>query len=188
MQALTPDELMKVLKIASASKRNHAMILCAFRFGMRNSEVCELRLSDIDRKNGSITVRRLKGSRTTVAALTNVQGQPLLSVTRVLNAWLDERQDASDYVFTSQKGGKLDRSAFFRMFQAVAAEAGLPKEKRHVHVLKHSLGFAMVSANRSLTTIQNALGHRSVASTGIYAQPSREQVDHAVQATLLELF
>jgi site-specific recombinase XerD len=46
----------------------------------------------------------------------------------------------------------------------------------------------MVAANRSLTTVQNALGHRSVASTGIYAQPSREQVDHAVQATLLELF
>jgi Phage integrase family len=85
-------------------------------------------------------------------------------------------------VFTSQKGGKLDRSAFFRVFQAVATEAGLPPEKRHPHCLKHSLGFAMVEANRSLTTIQNALGHRSVASTGIYAQPSREQADHAVQA------
>lgn len=188
MQSLTPSEMLKVLKVASASKRNHAAILCAFRFGMRASEVCDLRLSDLNMKDGTITVRRLKGSKTTVGALTNVQGQPLLSVTRVLNAWLDERQDASDYVFVSQKGGKLDRSAFFRMFQAVATKAGIPQEKRHVHVLKHSLGFAMVSANRSLTTIQNALGHRSVASTGIYAQPSREQVDHAIQATLLELF
>jgi type 1 fimbriae regulatory protein FimB len=191
MQALTPNEMLKVLKIASASKRNHAMILCAFRFGMRASEVCNLRLSDLDLKNGTITVRRLKGSRTSVGALTNVQGQPLLSITRVLNAWLDERetwQDASDFVFVSQKGGKLDRSAFFRVFQAAATEAGLPSEKRHPHCCKHSLGFAMVAANRSLTTVQNALGHRSIASTGIYAQPSREQVDHAVQATLLELF
>ncbi|MGC1831916.1 MAG: tyrosine-type recombinase/integrase [Candidatus Acidiferrales bacterium] len=191
MQALTPAEMLKVLKVASASKRNHAMILCAFRFGMRASEVCGLRLSDIDMKDGAITIRRLKGSRTSVFALANVQGQPLLSVARVLNAWLEERktrQDASDFVFVSQKGGKLDRSAFFRMFQAVATEAGMPPEKRHPHCCKHSLGFAMVSANRSLTTVQNALGHRSVASTGIYAQPSREQVDHAVQATLLELF
>ena len=188
MQALTPDEILKVLKVASISKRNHAMILCAFRFGMRASEVCNLRLSDIDTKNGSITIRRLKGSRTTVAALTNVSGQPLLSVARVLKAWLDERDDASQFVFTSQKGGRLDRSAFFRMFQAVAAEAGMPKDKRHPHCCKHALGFAMVAANRSLTTVQNALGHRSVASTGIYAQPSREQVDRAVQATLLELF
>ena len=167
------------------------MILCAFRFGMRASEVCGLRLSDIDMKDGAITIRRLKGSRTSVFALANVQGQPLLSVARVLNAWLEERktwQDASDFVFVSQKGGKLDRSAFFRMFQSVATEAGMPPEKRHPHCCKHSLGFAMVSANRSLTTVQNALGHRSVASTGIYAQPSREQVDHAIQATMLELF
>jgi site-specific recombinase XerD len=193
MVSLTPTELLKVLKVASASKRNHAMILFAFRFGMRASEICGLRLSDIDRKNGTITVRRLKGSKISVAHMTNVQGQPLLSATRVLNAWLDERPtwkdaNASDFVFVSQKGRKLDRSAFFRMFQGVATEAGLPPEKRHPHCLKHSLGFAMVEANRSLTVIQNALGHRSVASTGIYAQPSREQVDHAVQATLLELF
>jgi type 1 fimbriae regulatory protein FimB len=191
MQALTPAELLRVLKIASTSKRNHAMILFGFRFGMRASEVCDLRLSDIDRKNGTVTIRRLKGSKTSVGQMTNVQGQPLLSITRVLNAWLDERetwQDASDFVFVSQKGGELDRSAFFRIFQAVATEAGLPPEKRHPHCLKHSLGFAMVEANRSLTTVQHALGHRSVASTGIYAQPSREQVDHAVQATLLELF
>jgi len=191
MDSLTPAELLKVLKVASKSKRNHAMVLCAFRFGMRASEVCDLRLSDIDRKNGTITVRRLKGSKTSVGQMTNVQGQPLLSVTRVLNTWLDERQtwqDASDFVFVSQKGGQLDRSAFFRTFQAVAIEAGMPPEKRHPHCLKHTLGFVMVEANRSLTTIQNALGHRSVASTGNYAQPSREQVDHAIQATLLELF
>ena len=143
MQALTPNEMLKVLKIASASKRNHAMILCAFRFGMRASEVCDLRLSDLDIKNGTITIRRLKGSRTAVGALTNVQGQPLLSVTRVLNAWLDEReawQDASDFVFVSQKGGKLDRSAFFRVFQAVAIDAGLPPEKRHPHCVQAQSG------------------------------------------------
>jgi len=188
MQSLTPSELLKVLKVASESKRNHCMILFAFRFGMRASEVCDLRLSDLDRKNGTVTIRRLKGSKTSVGQMTNVQGQPLLSAIRVLNAWMDERQDESDYVFTSQKGGKMDRSAFFRVFQTAARRAGLPPEKRHPHCCKHSLGFAMVAANRSLTTIQNALGHRSVASTGIYAQPSRELVDNAIQATLLELF
>lgn len=188
MKALTPAELMKVLKVASESKRNHAMILFGFRCGMRASEVCNLRMSDVDRKNQTVTVRRLKGSKTSVVQMTNVSGQPLLSMTRVFNAWLEERNDASEFVFTSQKGGRLDRSAFFRVFQDVAERAGLPADKRHPHCLKHSLGFAMVEANKSLTTVQNALGHRSVSSTGIYAQPSREQVDHAIQSTLLEVF
>jgi hypothetical protein len=39
MVSLTPTELLKVLKVANVSKRNHAMILFAFRFGMRASEV-----------------------------------------------------------------------------------------------------------------------------------------------------
>src|SRR5579863_1259153 len=100
MKALTPDEVLKVLKVASVSKRNHAMILFAFRFGMRASEVCNLRLADIDLKNQTITVRRLKGSKTSVMHLTNVQGQPLLSTLRVLKQWLAERRDPSQFVFT----------------------------------------------------------------------------------------
>jgi type 1 fimbriae regulatory protein FimB len=51
-KALTPEEILKVLKIASESKRNLAMILLAYRHGMRASEVCDLRLSDVDLKNG----------------------------------------------------------------------------------------------------------------------------------------
>ena len=70
MQALTPNEMLKVLKVASASKRNHAMILCAFRFGMRaspKSAICGCPISIC--KNGTITIRRLKGSRTSVCVL-----------------------------------------------------------------------------------------------------------------------
>src|SRR6516162_10386464 len=64
-KALTPEEILTVLNVASESKRNLAMILLAYRHGMRASEVCELRLSDLDLKNGQVTIRRLKGSLTT---------------------------------------------------------------------------------------------------------------------------
>jgi integrase len=49
-KALTPEELLKGLKVASESKRNLAMIVLAYRHGMRASEVCDLRLSDVDMK------------------------------------------------------------------------------------------------------------------------------------------
>ena len=142
-KALTPEEILKVLKIARESKRNLAMILLAYRHGMRASEVCELRLADVDLKNGQITIRRLKGSLTTTQPLTDHPGQPLLSEKRVLRAWLAERRDASDFVFTSQKGGRIHRSQFFRMFQSVAERVGLPADRRHPHCLKHALGFSL---------------------------------------------
>lgn len=188
MQALTPDEIRKVLKIAAGeSKRNHAMILLAFKHGMRTSEVCGLKLSDVDMKNGEVTIRRLKGSLKTVQPLMDAQGEPLLSERRVLRAWLAERRDSSEYVFTSQKGGRLDRSAF-RMFQAIAKRAGLPKDKQHGHCLKHSLGFALVAQNVNLALIKTALGHRSIASTSVYTTPTDEMAGKAVTQALANLF
>ena len=187
-KALTPEEIIKVLKIASESKRNLAMILFAYRHGMGASEVCDLRLADVDLKNGQITIRRLKGSLTTTQPLSDLPGQPLLSERRVLRAWLAERSGASDFVFTSQKGGRIHRSQFFRMFQSIAERAGLPADRRHPHCLKHALGFSLVAANVHITSVKAALGHKSIASTAIYAVPTDEQVGKAVTAALASLF
>jgi type 1 fimbriae regulatory protein FimB len=187
-KALSPEEILKVLKVATESKRNLAMILLAYRHGMRASEVCELRLADLDLKNGQITIRRLKGSLTTTQPLTDHPGQPLLSEKRVLRAWLAERHDASDFVFTSQKGGRIHRSQFFRMFQSVAERAGLPADRRHPHCLKHALGFSLVAANVNLASVKVALGHKTIASTAIYAVPTDEQVGKAVNAALASLY
>ena len=62
-----PAEVLSVLKAAKAKgAREWAMIVVAYKHGMRASEVCNLRLDDVDLKNGSIVVERLKGSlRTT---------------------------------------------------------------------------------------------------------------------------
>jgi integrase len=106
MKALSQDEILKVLRAASDSPRDLAMILIAFRHGMRASEVCGLEVKDVDMKNGEITIRRLKGSLKTTQPLADLQGQPLLSEKRVLRAWLTERGDhPSRYVFVSQKSG-----------------------------------------------------------------------------------
>jgi type 1 fimbriae regulatory protein FimB len=88
MKALNQDELLKVLRLASTNVRDHAMILLAFRHGMRASEICNLELRDVDLKNGQITIRRLKGSLTTTQPLADVQDSPLMSERRVLRAWL----------------------------------------------------------------------------------------------------
>ena len=108
MKALTPEEIRKVLKVASESRRNHAMILLAYRHGMRASEVCNLKLNDVDLKNGEITIRRLKGSLKTVQPLSDMPGQPLLSEKRVLRAWLAILRDDLENVGgrTSKKVGK----------------------------------------------------------------------------------
>jgi type 1 fimbriae regulatory protein FimB len=160
-----------------------------FRHGMRASEVCGLELKDLDLKNGEITIRRLKGSLKTTQPLADLQGHPLLSEKRVLRAWLAERgEHPSRYVFGSQKSGKMHRSQFYRIFAAAAEKAGLPEDRRHPHVLKHSLGVALVEANVNLAIIKRALGHKSVASTAIYTVPTDEMTGKVVTAALASMF
>ncbi len=188
MKALSNDEVLRVLKAVADNPRDHAMILLAFRHGMRASEVCGLELKDVDMKAGEIIIRRLKGSLKTTQPMADLQGQPLMSEKRVLRAWLAERGNhPSKYVFTSQKSGRVDRSTFYRLFSSAAERAGLSADRRHPHVLKHSLAVALVEANVNLATVRVALGHKSIASTAIYAMPSDESAGKAVLAALASL-
>lgn len=190
MNYLTPDELRKVLSVArSRSTRDWAMVLLACRHGLRASEVCGLKLADLDTKAGSIRIRRLKGSLDTVQPLYRHRGQPLLDESAALRAWLRIRPaDGSEYVFTSQKGGKLDRSQFFRVFQSVAETVGLSPDKRHRHVLKHSLASHLVASNVHLALVRQCLGHKSISSTMQYIGVSDSQASKAAQAALMDLY
>jgi integrase len=190
MTYLTPEEILAVLKIARRhSTRDWTMILLAYRHGLRASEVCGLKLADIDLKAGSISIRRLKGSLSQVQPLYQHRGQPLLDEIAALRAWLKARPaDGSDFLFTSQKGGRLDRTQFFRIFRACAETARLPTEKRHPHCLKHSLASHLVAGNVNLALIRQALGHRSITSTMQYVGTSDGQAAEAAQAALMRLY
>jgi site-specific recombinase XerD len=190
MTILTPQEMLDLLKAArKRSTRDWAMILLAYRHGLRASEVCGVKLTDVDLKSGSISIRRLKGSLHTIQPLYQHRGQPLLDETAAVRAWLRKRsQDGSDYLFTSQKGGKLTRIQFFRVFQKIAESAGLPQEKRHPHVLKHSLASHLVAGNVNLALVRQALGHRSIRSTMAYIGTTDAQAAEVSQAALMNLF
>jgi site-specific recombinase XerD len=165
------------------------MILLAYRHGLRASEVCGIKMADLDLKAGSISIRRLKGSLHTIQPLYQHRGQPLLDETAAIRAWLRKRQaDGSDYLFASQKGGRLSRIQFFRSFQRVAERAGLAVEKRHPHVLKHSLASHLVAGSANLALIRQALGHRSINSTMAYIGTSDAQAAEALQKALMGMF
>lgn len=165
-----------------------AMIVAAYKHGMRASEVCNLRIGDVDLKNGSIVVNRLKGSLRTTQAVTEHRGEPLLNEHRALREWIRERRDdGSDFLFTSQKGGRIDRSQFFRLFRALSRDAGLPAEKQP-HALKHSLASHLVAANVNLALVKQQLGHKSIGSTMRYIRTSDQQASKATASALMAIF
>jgi len=187
---LEPAEVLSLFRAAKArGAREWAMCVLAYKHGMRASEICNLRLDDVDLRNCSIVVERLKGSLRTTQALSEHRGEPLLNELKALREWLRQRRDdGSDFLFTSQKGGRLDRSQVFRLFRAIASEAGLPPEKQHPHALKHSLASHLVSANVNLALVKQQLGHKSIGSTMRYVKTSDQQASKATTCALIKIY
>ena len=190
MTHLEPAEVLAVLRAAKArGAREWSMIVLAYKHGLRASEVCNVRLDDVDLKNGSIMVDRLKGSLRTTQAVTEHRGEPLLNELKALREWLRQRpEDGSDFLFVSQKGGRLDRTQFFRLFRSIAATAGLPPEKRHPHALKHSIASHLVSANVNLALVKQQLGHKSIGSTMRYVTTTDQQASKATTSALMKIY
>src|SRR5438132_599803 len=81
--------------------RNHAMILIAYRHGLRASEVVNLRVSDLDLRMGTIYCRRAKGSRSSLHPMKQDEVATLEKVLRY------RKQQATDYVFQSERAERM---------------------------------------------------------------------------------
>ena len=188
MNYLSPDEILKILELAhKRNKRDHLMILFAYRHGMRASEVCKLRLSDI--VDGSVTIKRLKNSKTTVQPLESHRGVPLINEVRNLGEYLRERPtDSGDFLFPSAKGGPLCGKSFNKIFKDYALAAGVDPGRAHPHVLKHSIANHLVRAGVDLAYLQTRLGHRALSSTQRYLLLEDQEVAEKTRNALMSIF
>lgn len=190
--SLTKDELLRVLKTAKEhSARDWALLLVTFRHGLRASEVAELTLDNI--QEDQLSVQRVKGSLRTVQPIMKHPGQPLLDEARALTAWRKERaavypKDDSKYLFLSREGGSLCREQVFRIFKKHAEAAGLPPEKRFIHIMKHTLASFLVDMDTNLEKVRVMLGHASLSSTQQYLHVNDAQASKAASEALRKMF
>jgi integrase len=162
---LTRDEVALLLRAAKKSPRhatrNYAMILIAYRHGLRASEVTGLRLSDLDLSTGTIYCRRAKGSR---SSLHPMKPDEVAALEKVLR---DRRLQATDYVFQSERSEKMSRNAFWRIVSRAGERARLPV-KAYTHQLRHACGYYLANKGCDLRLIQDYLGHKQIQNTVRY--------------------
>ncbi len=179
LQFLTHNELKALLaKAKQRSLRDFVMILVGYRHGLRASEICNITRRNLDLEAGNIRCERGKGS------ISNWQ-QLAQDEIKALRAWLRKRPESdTDFVFISQKGTAVSRSQFFRIFRELAHAIGLPNEKAHPHILKHSLGTHLANSGTPVQVIQARLGHRNISNTMVYLTISSAYTDRAFEAAL----
>jgi type 1 fimbriae regulatory protein FimB len=183
MQGIRPEELQAMIKAAKEDRyatRNRCMLLVGFSFGLRVTELLNLRVGDIDLENGQVHVERAKGGKVHDPAITK-------ALQRTLKAYLKERiGKPSDFLFPSQWNGEkaLSRGYFHKWFSETAQAAGLDVAKQHPHAMRHGLGFTMSAAGMNPQTIAQALGHQSARmALQFYGSVTDEVADRARKET-----
>lgn len=168
---LTQDELKRLLK-AITSKRDKAIFLIAYRHGLRASEVGMLRVEDVDLAKGRIRIERLKNSLGGEHPMQNDE-------IKVVKAWLRERKDDTPWLFPSKRGLPISRHTLTDyLMKRYCQQAGIPLDKSHFHVLKHSIATHLSEAGADVRFIQDWIGHKKIENTVIYTQitnPARDQ-------------
>jgi type 1 fimbriae regulatory protein FimB/type 1 fimbriae regulatory protein FimE len=161
------DKLLAVLKRNRHGHRDWLIGLTIYRHGLRVSEACDLRWDDIDLPKRTIIVRRLKGSTDSVHYLERDEVNGLKLVQRQADG------TKGAYVFINERGQPFGRMGIGRMIERAGEAAGLAFPV-HVHMLRHSTGYALAARGMDTRRLQHFLGHAAITNTVRYTAMSPE--------------
>ena len=158
------------------SWRDVAMVELLYATGARVAELCGLDVSDIDYNRQTIRVLG-KGNKERTLPL----GNPAM---KALNVWLKEGRDSiknslsGNAVFLGARGKRIDqRTVRTVVYNALQAIEGI--ERMGPHALRHSAATHLLEGGADLRTVQEILGHASLATTQIYTHVSTERLQKA---------
>src|SRR5262249_17222736 len=153
---LTEKEVDRLIEAARKRGRNGARdaaaILLAYRHGLRAEELCSLKWSQIDLRDGRLHVNRVKGGQEAVHPLHG----PELRALRPL-------QGNSPYVFVTEAGTPVTTAWFLRMIQRTGKAAKLSSP-----YARHSTGYKLANDGQDTRSLAHYLGHRNLQSTARY--------------------
>jgi len=157
---LTPEQLGALLEALEQEPNLQVanFMRMALLTGMRRSELFRLEWGDVDFDRGFIHIRTPKGGQD--------QKIPLNQAARGLLE--GHPRTGSPYVFPGRGGNQ--RTDIFKQVNRIKQEAGLPKDFRPLHGLRHVYASMLASSGQvDLYTLQKLLTHKSSAMTQRYA-------------------
>jgi integrase len=169
----TPAEVMRMLALCGTGyvgRRNHALIACMWRSGLRVSEALALRPYHVDFDDNTITVMSGKGGKRRVVGIDPWGAEQI-------KAWITKRkglpvvQDAPLFCTVSQPnpGGPVNTAYVREMVREIAKRAEVPRRVAP-HQLRHACAVFMARNNMPMHLIQRQLGHSNLGTTATYLQ------------------
>jgi integrase/recombinase XerD len=156
---LSPEEVKSIFDVTENIKHK-AILMTVYSAGLRVSEVCNLKITDIDSKNMQILIREGKGKKDRYSLLSNANLEILREYWR--------RYHPKEYLFSGK--GRTDAitpRSIQKMLEKSIKKTAITK-KATVHTLRHSFATHLLDAGTDICYIQRLLGHTRITTTTIY--------------------
>lgn len=156
---LSPEEVKKIFD-ATENLKHKAILMTIYSSGLRVSEACNLKITDIDSKNMQIFIREGKGKKDRYTLLSKSN----LEVLR--EYWKEYRP--KEFLFSGRyRTDAITSRSVQRIFEKARKKAGISKHAS-VHTLRHSFATHLLDAGTDICYIQRLLGHTRITTTTIY--------------------
>lgn len=177
-QESVTDKRRKFSMERSTGKRDKAILLTLLDTGLRASELCALRIADVDMKAGKVVIRpgeagKAKGGKGRIVYLGR-------SARRFIWRYLAERDDADDPeapLFLGKFRRPLNRDALRQLIKGLGTKAGVAK--CHPHRFRHTFAITYLRSGGDIFTLKSLLGHGSLDMVQHYARVAEVDVEQA---------
>lgn len=176
-EVLTVEEIDSLIESIDLStpegQRNRAILETLYSCGLRVSELCNLKLSDLYLEEGFIKVEG-KGSKQRLIPISP-------RAVRELQLYFIDRNSMvilpgfEDFVFISKRGKNISRIMVFHIIKVLSEAIGLTKSISP-HTFRHSFATHLLEGGANLRAIQCMLGHESIGTTEIYTHIDRQRL------------
>ena len=160
---MTEKQIMEVLDMPKGDSiyqlRDKAILEFLYSSGARASELVSLKIDDVD-LIGSVAKVKGKGSKERLLLL----GEPAV---RAIKQYLDRRNDKCPYLFINHRGSRLTDRGLRDIIHRYIKNASLPL-KISPHTFRHTFATHLLNRGADLRSVQELLGHSSIATTQIY--------------------
>jgi integrase/recombinase XerC len=157
-------------------QRDDAVLELLYGSGLRVSEVCSLRVADLDLPRGRVTVWG-KGSKQRTVPLSAPAVTALRQYLTLPEAGVATGPDGQRYLFANQRMRPLSPRDVRRV---VDRRSPSPT---HPHALRHTFATHLLDGGADLRAVQELLGHADLSTTQIYTHVSRDRLQRVHRAT-----
>lgn len=161
------DALIAAIDPDSAeADRNRAIMETLYGCGLRVSELTNLEIGRINFAEGFITVLG-KGSKERIVPMSPVAAERIQEYLHGSRTEVKIKPGEEGILFLNRRGHRLTRQMIFTIVRRLAEAAGVTKTISP-HTMRHSFATHLLEGGANLLSIQQMLGHESVATTEIY--------------------